>query len=185
MKFLKSARSISDLIRDDISEVCFIGRSNVGKSSLINAISNSKVAKTSNTPGRTRLINYFSYEKIRIVDLPGYGYAKVSKTQIIDLADTIETYMLNAKNLKCVFQICDANVITKIDAEMSNFFAENFNKHFVILNKCDKGSYGFYKNKVSQIAEYLNINEESLIFVSAKKRINIENLKKIIFESSK
>lgn len=182
MSFIKSAKSETDLINDNTPEVCFIGRSNVGKSSVINAIFNQNIAKTSNTPGRTRLINYFKYKNFRIVDLPGYGYAKVSKDQLVDLQKTIENYMLNAPNLKCVFQVCDANVITRLDAEMADFFSEHFLKHIVVLNKIDKKSWGHYKNNITNIANYLNVDQTDLIFVSVRKKINIDKIKNKIFD---
>ena len=80
--FIKSCFSTKDWMNDDKREICFIGRSNVGKSSLINALANAKIAKTSNTPGRTQLANFYDFEKFRLIDLPGYGFAKVSKSHI-------------------------------------------------------------------------------------------------------
>ena len=77
--FIKSASKESEWINDDKIEICFIGRSNVGKSTLINALAKQKISRTSNTPGRTQLVNFFDFGKYRLIDLPGYGYAKVNK----------------------------------------------------------------------------------------------------------
>ncbi|MDE7434159.1 MAG: ribosome biogenesis GTP-binding protein YihA/YsxC, partial [Mycoplasmoidaceae bacterium] len=96
-------------MQDDKTEFCFIGRSNSGKSTIINAIANKKIAKSSSMPGRTQLVNFFDCGKYRIVDLPGYGFAKVSKESKKYLSLIIEEYLLHRKNLFGVFQICDAN----------------------------------------------------------------------------
>ena len=100
--FLGSFNSFSEVSENYLPEFCFIGRSNVGKSSIINAITKSKkLAKTSKTPGRTQSINLFQIsKKINIVDLPGYGYAKVSKVKRDELNQLIENYILNRNNLE-------------------------------------------------------------------------------------
>ena len=106
-KFLGSFQSFKDIPYSDIKkECCFIGRSNVGKSSLINSLTKTKkLAKTSKTPGRTQAINVFLIsEKINMIDLPGYGYAKVSKVIRDNLRELIEEYI--TKNLHCVLRLC-------------------------------------------------------------------------------
>lgn len=184
MKFVKSAQNASDFINDNKKEICFIGRSNVGKSSLINAIGNNKnLAKTSSTPGRTQLINYFDDDDYRLVDLPGYGFAKVSKNKQKKLQKIIETYIVESKNLHAIFQICDANVITTLDAQMSYYFNKNIDKHYVILNKIDRNNISTYKNNIDKIAEYLDVPKENIILVSAKNKTNIDLLKKMIWNT--
>jgi len=181
MKFIKSAEFANQFIIDGKPEVCFIGRSNVGKSSVINAIANNKISRTSNTPGRTQLINFFDNDKYRLVDLPGYGYAKVSKVKRAQLSAIIDEYLVKSKNLKAVFQICDANVITELDQKMSIFFENNYPNHFIILNKIDKQKMFHYKNALTEVASFLNISQDRLILVSATKRINIKELSQLIF----
>lgn len=185
MTFLKSATKTSEYPQDSIPEVCLIGRSNVGKSSVINAIANEKVARTSNTPGRTQLINYFDFGKIRIVDLPGYGFAKLSKTQQLDISEMIGMYFKTSKNLKTVVQLCDANVITDLDQEMASYFKKLRINYFVVLNKIDKLNLNYLKLRLPEIAKYLNITEQQILLVSAKKKINIKELKNIIITSCK
>ena len=98
-KFIKSATSIDNSL-ENFSQIAFVGRSNVGKSSLINMLTkNSKLCKTSSTPGRTRLINYFQINSdIYFVDLPGYGFAKASKTEVDGWQSMIEPYLVENEN---------------------------------------------------------------------------------------
>ncbi len=179
-KFIKSASNTSHYINDNVSEICFVGRSNVGKSSVINALAKSKIAKTSNTPGRTQLVNFFDFKFFRLVDLPGYGFAKVSKGKQNELAMIIEEYLSERTNLKGVIQICDMNVITSVDVEMSRFFENNYANHFIVLNKIDKLSKSHFYNKRFQIAKYLNISVDRLIPLSAAKGTNLDTLNKIL-----
>lgn len=174
--FIKSASNINDWINDDISEICFTGRSNVGKSSLINALARNKISKTSNTPGRTQLVNFFQFKNFRIIDLPGYGYAKVSKNKKIELDSMIFEYLSLRKNLYAVFQICDCNVITADDVEIANFIKKKFFNHYIILNKLDKQNKSFFHNNKHKIANHLNVDPNRLIAVSAKNGMNINKL---------
>ncbi len=173
MKFIKSATKASELIYDNLDEVCFIGRSNVGKSSLINAISHSKISRVSNTPGRTQLINYFEDKNFRLVDLPGYGYAKVSKQKRKELIQIVEEYLFNSTSLRAVFQIVDGNVITVLDQEMSIFFQNNFENHVIIMNKIDKQNISKYVNNLNKTADFLNVDKENIIMISAKNGTNV------------
>lgn len=183
MNFIKSATKPSEYIIDNIPEVCFIGRSNVGKSSLINALANSKISRTSSTPGRTQLINYFDYDKVRIVDLPGYGFARLSKVQQLDISRMIETYFHQSKNLKMILQICDANVVTDLDYEMCQYFKRLHVDHFILLNKADKMNIRKYEQQVKKISEFLLMNEDNILLVSAKQKINIKKIQNLIFSN--
>lgn len=176
ISFIKSASKIEDWIQDDVTEFCFIGRSNTGKSSLINSLANEKVAYSSSKPGRTNVVNFFNCGKFRIIDLPGYGYARASKSQIIYFDTLINDYILHRKNLFGVFQICDANVITDADARMSKFFNERFINHFIVLNKTDKMPLSNYQNNMAKICKFLNVNFDKVILVSAKKKIGINEI---------
>ena len=130
-KFLGSFNSYKDIPYSEIKEeCCFIGRSNVGKSSLLNAITKTKkLAKTSKTPGRTQSINVFEISnKINMIDLPGYGFAKVSKVMRENLMTLIEDYIEYREKLKHVFLLIDAKVgIKNSDIDMLDF-----------LNSCSK-----------------------------------------------
>lgn len=184
--FIKSAANESGWINDPKPEVCFIGRSNVGKSTLINAITNTKIARTSNTPGRTQLINFFDMGDYRLVDLPGYGYARVSHTKKMELSDMIIQYLNNRENLKLVFQICDCNVITPLDQEMAEFLSEIFgDRHYIILNKIDKHNKSFYHNNKHKILTYLDVDETNVIPISAIKKTNIGDVHRVIMKNIK
>lgn len=179
-KFIKSAFDNADWINDQTTEIAFIGRSNVGKSSLINALANQKIAITSKTPGRTQLANFYDFGNYRIIDLPGYGYAKTNKAKKVDIIKIIDNIFANRINVFAFFQICDANVITEEDVNMHKYLVKKFANCFVVLNKSDKNNCKLYLSKLDQIAKYLNIDKESLILVSAKTKQNIGLLKKKI-----
>lgn len=174
--FIKSAASYSDWICDSKKEICFVGRSNVGKSSLINALANQSIAKTSNTPGRTQLVNFFDFGKFRLIDLPGYGYAKVSKEKKLELLSMINEYLIKRENLIFVFQICDINVITDKDVEMADFLKNNFDNFAILLNKMDKYNKSHFDNNKHKIAKYLNVDVDKLIPISAKKKNNLNKI---------
>lgn len=120
-KFIISAEKLSQCPNFDLPEYPLLGRSNVGKSSFINALANhKKLAKTSNTPGKTRLINFFDFsEKFTIADLPGYGYAKVSKEAQNKWQKYLEEYLLKREQIDCLIQLVDGrHEIQKNDFQM-------------------------------------------------------------------
>jgi len=138
--FIISAEKLSQCPDFPFSEFPLLGRSNVGKSSFINTISNNKkLAKTSNTPGKTRLINFFNFsDKFMIADLPGYGYAKVSKEAQARWQKYLEDYLLNRKQIKSLIQFIDArHEIQKNDYQMREW-VESYNLPiFTIVTKVD------------------------------------------------
>lgn len=120
-KFIKSAEMLSQCPESNLPEFALLGRSNVGKSSFINGLANHKgLAKTSNTPGKTRLINFFNFsDKFMIADLPGYGYAKVSKEAQNRWQKYLEEYLLERKEIKCLIQLVDGrHEVQKNDIQM-------------------------------------------------------------------
>ena len=127
-QYLTSVVKSKEILQDDMVEFAFVGRSNVGKSSLINCITNQKnLAKTSSTPGLTKMINYFVINNLfRIVDLPGYGYAKTGHKHIANWAGLMEDYLLNSPNLKTVFVLLDCrhkpNELDKMMLEFLNTY---------------------------------------------------------------
>jgi GTP-binding protein len=145
-KFIVSNSNPADCPKLEKAEFAFIGRSNVGKSSLINMLCDRKsLAKTSSTPGKTQLINHFLInDDWYLVDLPGYGYAKVSKKEQAKWGKMISTYLLNRENLRCVFVLIDVRLNPqKADLEFLDFAGENGLPIALIFTKADKQS----KNK--------------------------------------
>lgn len=172
-KFVLSATNSENWINDNKTEYCFIGRSNVGKSSLINALAKQKIAVTSKLPGRTRLINFYDFDKFRIVDLPGYGYANVNKTEFVNLAKIIDNYIGYRKNLYGVFIVVDSIVLSKFDIEMINYIKTKFVNFFIIVNKIDKIKQNELINKKNELIKKFKINDDKIFCVSANNNINI------------
>jgi len=139
--FVTSNTTVTKCPTDKIPEYAFIGRSNVGKSSLINMLTNNKkLAKTSNKPGKTQLINHFIINELWfLVDLPGYGYAKVSKKARSKFQDLIYDYFSKRLQLACTFVLIDSrHDAQKIDLEFMQFLGENAIPFCVIFTKSDK-----------------------------------------------
>jgi len=139
-KFIVSAEKLSQCPNFQLDEFPLLGRSNVGKSSFINALANNnKIAKTSNTPGKTRLINFFDFSgKFTIADLPGYGYAKVSKEAQDKWQAYLEEYMLNRPQIKSAIQFIDArHDIQKNDFQMRDWVMANNLPVFTVVTKVD------------------------------------------------
>ena len=140
-EFVKSSGKWQDCPESNLPEYAFIGRSNVGKSSLINAMLNHKdLAKTSQTPGKTQLINHFIInESWYLTDLPGYGYARVSKSMRRDFEKIITNYIQNRKNLVNLFVLVDVrHTPQKIDIEFIEWCGENGVPFSIVFTKSDK-----------------------------------------------
>ncbi|MCB1757807.1 MAG: YihA family ribosome biogenesis GTP-binding protein [Gammaproteobacteria bacterium] len=140
-RFSTSANGLSQLPDDSLAEVAFAGRSNAGKSSAINAITrNGKLARTSKTPGRTQLINFFSLAEHRyLVDLPGYGYAKVSKQQQQHWQGILHDYLTQREQLRCLIMLMDSrHPLTDYDWQMIDLQQQGHAQLHVILTKADK-----------------------------------------------
>lgn len=139
--FLKSSSKISECPEPALPEYAFIGRSNVGKSSLINSLTSRKsLAKTSSTPGKTQLINHFTInDNWYLVDLPGYGYAKVSKSERNKWQKFITNYLLHRENMMCLFVLIDIrHSLQKIDSEFMQWLGEKGIPFVMAFTKADK-----------------------------------------------
>jgi len=139
--FMLSVVNLAALPPPDLPEICFAGRSNVGKSSLINALTNQKgLARASNTPGRTRELNYFNLsDRIRLVDLPGYGYAKASKTDIANWTRLTRQFLRGRAPLRRVFTLIDSRRgIKDPDIEIMEMLDEAAVPYQIVLTKIDK-----------------------------------------------
>ena len=169
-----------------IPEYAFIGRSNVGKSSLINAVVNHKnLAKTSGRPGKTQLINHFIINKQwYLVDLPGFGYAKISKSKRADFHDMISEYLLNRSNLMCLFVLIDCrHTPQQIDQEFMQWLAEKEIPFVMVFTKGDKvGKNTLVKNIASYKSEMLKAwGELPQIFItSAEKKTGTQEIANFI-----
>ncbi|MBR3947532.1 MAG: YihA family ribosome biogenesis GTP-binding protein [Bacteroidales bacterium] len=151
--------------KPDKPEFAFIGRSNVGKSSLINMLtSNSKLAKTSASPGKTQKINHFVINNTwYLVDLPGYGYAKVSKAQRAVFKNMIDGYILNRQNLVNLFVLVDSRLEPQnIDVEFINWLGASRVPFTIIFTKADKIGTNVLKAKVDAYKEHLSQTWENL-----------------------
>ena len=152
--FIISAEKLSQCPDFALPEFALLGRSNVGKSSFINAlVNNKKIAKTSNTPGKTRLINFFNFsEKFIIADLPGYGYAKVSKEAQEKWQKNLEEYLLNRKQIKSLIQFIDArHDIQKNDLQMREWVNAYNLPIFTIVTKMDYVPRGKVQKVITDI----------------------------------
>lgn len=160
-----------------IEEIAFVGRSNVGKSSFINAFLGRKnLARTSSKPGKTRTINFYNIDsKFRLVDLPGYGYAKVSKAEKSKWDKLINEYLHQRENLKEVFLLVDIrHDPTDLDCKMYEWIIDSGFTGFVIATKYDKISKNQLHKHINAIKKKLNIEDEGLIFAySSENKHNL------------
>ena len=168
IKFMGSFEKVKGLPKHPtISEYAFIGRSNVGKSSLLNAACGALVARVSNTPGRTRALNLFNMDdKIWLMDLPGYGYARISKKEQIEWLERLEEYLSGRKELKKVFILIDSRVGPKdTDKIIIDFCSKENIPYRIVYTKCDK----------KDACEF-----SGGIMTSAEKKTGIDEVKKEI-----
>jgi len=163
--FIKSSTDWKMCPEPDKPEVAFIGRSNVGKSSLINALLKSKgAAKISSTPGKTQVINHFLIEDIwYMVDLPGYGYARVSQTERVKWEKMVKNYLTNRKNLVYLMVLIDSRIPPqKSDLEFLQFAGKNGIPFILIFTKADKQSTAKTKNTIQEFTNAMLETWEAL-----------------------
>lgn len=179
LSFLKSAAVYQDLPEDSGFEVILAGYSNVGKSSVINAISNVKnLAKCSKTPGRTQLFNIFKLDnERRLLDLPGYGFAKVSTKTQDKWAERFTHYLSIRQCLKGVMIITDIRRgLRPIDIDLMNFCHENDIPLSIILNKSDKLSKQQANNAKQLLLNTFKLTSEQVILCSCTKKTGLESI---------
>lgn len=171
---------------DNLKEIAFAGRSNVGKSSLLNLLTGrKKLAKVSGSPGKTRTINFYLInDAFRIVDLPGYGYAKVSKSVSQDWGPMMEQYLQSRENLVKVIQLVDIrHEPSKQDVEMYEYLRYYGLDGIVVATKADKVSRNQIQKQIRQIRKTLKLAEEDIVIpVSALKRTGYGELLDVIGE---
>jgi len=180
IKFVGSFDTVESLPNTAFAEYAFVGRSNVGKSSLINAIVSENIARTSNTPGRTQNLNLFNIQdKIMIVDLPGYGYARVSKNEALRWLKRLENYLMNRSQLRRLFILVDSRIgIKDSDLDLMDFCDKNGICYQIVYTKKDKRvreksqQQICHENHPAMVAQILE--------TSAEKKVGLEDLRNVI-----
>ena len=180
IKFVGSFETVKSLPKTQFPEYAFVGRSNVGKSSLINAVVGEKIARTSNTPGRTQSLNLFNVDDhIMIVDLPGYGYARVSKTDATRWVERLQEYLDTRRQLKRLFILIDSRIGPRdSDMELMDFCDTNGICYQIVYTKKDK------KIRESEQLKLSHENHPAMIAqvleTSAEKKTGLDELRTII-----
>ncbi|MBN2178901.1 MAG: YihA family ribosome biogenesis GTP-binding protein [Deltaproteobacteria bacterium] len=185
-EFIKSATDPSHYPEDTLPEIAFAGRSNVGKSSLINTLlQRKKLARMSNTPGRTQLINFFLVnDELFFVDLPGYGYAKVPLEIKKKWGPMVERYLKSRKNLRMVILILDIRRDpTKDDLSLVSWLYTYGIKPVFVLTKSDKLSKSRVAVRRRAIGETLEVSDDALVTFSARTREGRETVWNVIVDS--
>lgn len=191
VQFLKSAVDPIHFPAADVPEVAFAGRSNVGKSSLINALLGSKIAKVSSTPGRTQMINFFDVVSgagptlltLRFADLPGYGYAKISKTISAEWPKFIEPYMRERQTLGLCVSLIDPNIPPQeSDSHLIDWLQHHERPFLVVATKSDKLSANKLRNSIATLERAHGVNR--ILPVSAKTGAGMGELWREIRDSS-
>ena len=187
-KFFHGTDTLQNLPQASLPEVAFVGRSNVGKSSLINAITGRKsLARTSNTPGRTQQLNFFNLgDKIIIVDLPGYGYAKVSKKQVARWTNTMKLFLRGRVPLRRMCLLIDARRGLKdVDREMMDLMDSAAVVYQLVFTKVDKTSQNELRRNITVTTEELKKRPAAfpvLIQTSAQAKTGLKELRASLAE---
>ena len=188
-EFYTSSTKVSECPDKNLPEFAFIGRSNVGKSSLINSLCNKKsIARTSSKPGKTLLINHFIINNsFFIVDLPGYGFAKVSKKEKEKIKNLHENYFKKRKQLFSALLLIDIRLEPqKIDLEFMEYINKLFVPFILIFTKCDKLKKSVIDKKIKVYSEEIKRNWEispQIIISSSKNKIGLDDILKFIDKS--
>ncbi len=182
-EFKSAYGTFEQLPPSDLPEIAFAGRSNVGKSSLLNKLFMRKnLARVSSVPGKTITINFYGVDSVNFVDLPGYGYAKVSHSEKQRWAKMMEGYFNSDRNIKLVVQLVDMRHPPTVDDIMMMDFLESTGIDFVVvMTKSDKLNKSEYKKRLEKSREEMSfIDSEYIIPFSSQTGENIEKIKAII-----
>ena len=186
VKFIKSAFSKNDLLKDGFPIIAIAGKSNVGKSSFINSLANNKnVAKVGNTPGKTRSINYFFVnDSFYIVDLPGYGYSTMSDKERQNISNLTNYFLENTPSISHIFLLVDIRHLpSKEDRQMYDWLEASGKDFSVVLNKADKISNAKQENAIKDIQKFLFTSKDLTVFSSETKK-NLDVILNKIYEKT-
>jgi len=183
-RFLTSAADPGQFPPPGAPEIAFAGRSNVGKSSLINALAGSKIAKTSNTPGRTRTINFFQVRRpgkpqpdFVFADLPGYGYARVPREVTAQWAKFINPYLEKRESLVLCLVLVDVNIPPQeLDLQLVDVLRYIGRKFILVATKADRVSGNQLRNALRKLGEHLAVNPDQIVPFSARARMGYAEL---------
>ncbi len=184
VEFVKSVFNKGDLIRDDLPIIAMVGKSNVGKSSFINTLTNNKnTAKVGQTPGKTKCLNFFLVDKkFYLVDLPGYGYSTMSEKEKENINKLTNYFLENNKNIKHIFSLIDIRHLpSKDDRAMYDWLVALEKDFTIILNKADKLSNAKIEASIKDMAKALFAKEEMIPF-STETKLNLDKVLDIIKE---
>lgn len=185
-EFEKSYGISSQLPPSDITEIAFAGRSNVGKSSLLNKLFNRKsLARVSSVPGKTITINFYDVDGYKFVDLPGYGYAKLSKSERDRFGELMEGYFQSGRNIKLVVQLVDMrHKPSQDDFGMIDFMKQMNIPFIVVCTKADKLKVKEFKKREQEIKEELSMVASDLIIpFSSQNGLGLDKIKMLIEKS--
>ena len=177
-KFITSAADPKQFPAPSAPEIAFLGRSNVGKSSLINALTGSKIAKTSNTPGRTQTINFFDlrrpgkpHPEFFFVDLPGYGYARVPKAITTLWSQFIDPYLASRPSLALCLSLVDVSVPPQqSDIQLHDWLRHHDRPYLVVATKADRISNNVLRKSLATLSEALGVPADTIIPFSVKSK---------------
>ncbi|MBD5632777.1 MAG: YihA family ribosome biogenesis GTP-binding protein [Clostridia bacterium] len=181
-EFITSAASASQFIKSDKPIIAVCGKSNVGKSSFINMLANrKKLAKVSKEPGRTRLVNYFDFGEFILADLPGYGYARVSREEKLKWAKLLDGFFADKENASHVLALADIRHLpTADDRQMIEYLYYNLLPFTVIATKADKVSKAQAAKGVREIAATYKCGADNVIATSAETRQGLDKVLEVL-----
>jgi len=189
-KFLTSAAAVQQFPTTGLPEIAFLGRSNVGKSSVLNSLVGEKIARTSSTPGRTRTINFFEIRRsgqprpeLLFADLPGYGYARLPRAVTAEWPSFIEPYLIERRELTLCIALIDARIAAQeSDKELLAFLRESGRPHIVVATKADRLSGNELRNSLRKLAAELGT--EALLPFSSKSGTGRDDLWRAIWSAA-